>query len=194
MTILARTERPRPVSPDSYKSIVTVEPPPPLLKRIASYRSLIICLVAVLVLDQGSKAWIRHHLPFPTYGGPNTIQVIPGFFDIVHVGNTGAAWSMLSGHSGLLAAVAALTLAAIYTWRKALSLKTPLVQVSFGLMCGGIAGNLIDRVLFGYVVDFLDFHFGTFIYPTFNFADSGICIGVALYLWHSLKPELTGHR
>ncbi len=179
------------MSPESYKSIVNVEPPPPLLRRIAAYRLLILCLLAVLALDQASKAWIRARLPYPTYGRPGAIEVIPGFFDIIHVGNTGAAWSMLTGHSGLLAALAALSLVAIFYWRKALALKIPSVQISFGLMCGGIAGNLIDRVLFGHVVDFLDFHFGSFVYPTFNIADSGICVGVALYLWHSLWPEFT---
>jgi signal peptidase II len=64
------------------------------------------------------------------------------------------------------------------------------VQISFGLLCGGILGNLVDRLLDHHVIDFLDFHFGGYTYPTFNVADSGICVGVAIYLLHSLfQPE-----
>ena len=62
--------------------------------------------------------------------------------------------------------------------------------MAFGLLCGGILGNLVDRLLHGHVIDFLDFHFGSYVYPTFNVADSGICVGVILYIWHSLRhPE-----
>jgi signal peptidase II len=109
----------------------------------------------------------------------------------VHVGNTGAAWSLFTGRSGWLALLAAGTLVAIYFWRRALGLRDRMVQISFGLLCGGIVGNLIDRLAYGHVVDFLDFHFGSYVYPTFNVADSGICIGVGLYLLHSLRhpPE-----
>jgi signal peptidase II len=68
------------------------------------------------------------------------------------------------------------------------------VQVCFGLLCGGIAGNLLDRVVYGHVVDFLDFHFGSYIYPTFNIADSGIVCGVALYILFSLRPGVETKR
>jgi signal peptidase II len=54
-------------------------------------------------------------------------------------------------------------------------------------MCGGIAGTLVDRLARGHVVDFIDFHFGSYIYPTFNVADSAICVGVLLYAWYSLR-------
>ena len=53
--------------------------------------------------------------------------------------------------------------------------------------CGGITGNLLDRLLHGHVIDFIDLHFGSYVYPTFNIADSGICVGVILYLWQSLR-------
>ena len=81
------------------------------------------------------------------------------------------------------------TLLAIFLWRRALGLRDKLAQVAFGLLCGGIIGNLVDRIQHQHVVDFLDFHFGSYIYPTFNVADSGICVGVALYLWHSLIAQ-----
>ena len=116
--------------------------------------------------------------------------MIRGFLYLVHVGNTGAAWSMLTGRSVLLAALAAATLVGIFFWRRALGLQDRTAQVSFGLLCGGITGNLSDRLVYGHVIDFLDFHFGSYAYPTFNVADSAICVGVLLYLIHSLRqPE-----
>ncbi|MEO6005389.1 MAG: signal peptidase II [Opitutus sp.] len=159
----------------------------PVLQRIGAYRLLLILAVIVLGLDQLSKSWIAAKLPFPTYGEPNAIRIARGFLYLVHVGNTGAAWSLFAGQSIFLAALAGGTLVAIFVWRRALGLRQRLPQVSFGLLCGGIAGNLIDRLRHGHVIDFIDVHFGSYIYPTFNVADSAICIGVILYLWHSFR-------
>jgi len=156
------------------------------IQRLLAYRILLGLALIVFVLDQLTKAWINATMPLGSYG-PLGIEVIPGFFNLVHVGNTGAAWSMLSGKSYFLAVLALATLVAIYFWRRALGLQDRLTQVAFGLLCGGIVGNLVDRLLHGHVIDFLDFHFGSYVYPTFNIADSGICIGVGLYLWHSLR-------
>jgi signal peptidase II len=162
--------------------------------RILKYRWLIAIGVAVLGADQVTKAWIRARLPFNTYGeAAGAIPVIRGFFYFVHVGNTGAAWSILSGRSILLAALAAATLVAIFFGRRALGLRGVYAQVCFGLLCGGIAGNLVDRLARGHVVDFLDFHFGSCTYPTFNVADSAICVGVALYVLSSFRsPKRDG--
>ena len=165
-------------------------PPRPRLQRILAYRWLLALAAGVLVLDQATKAWICACLPYPTYGPPRHIAVIDDFFNLVNVGNTGAAWSLFSGRSTFLALLAVATLIAIFAWRRQLGLRLWTVQVSFGLLCGGIAGNLVDRLVHGHVIDFLDFHFGSYIYPTFNVADSGICVGVAIYLLHSLRqPE-----
>jgi signal peptidase II len=164
---------------------------PGRLQRLLAYRLLLVLALAVLAADQLTKAWIVARLPFPTYGAPGAIELIPGFFHLVHVGNTGAAWSLLTGRSTLLAVLAALTLVAIVIWRRALGLQSRPVQVSFGLLCGGISGNLIDRLRFGHVVDFLDFHFGSYIYPTFNVADSAICIGVVIYVGWSFRQPAT---
>jgi signal peptidase II len=165
-------------------------PPRPRLQRILAYRWLLALAAGVLVLDQATKAWICARLPYPTYGPPRHIAVIDDFFNLVNVGNTGAAWSLFSGRSTFLALLAVATLIAIFAWRHQLGLRLWTVQVSFGLLCGGIVGNLVDRLVHGHVIDFLDFHFGSYIYPTFNVADSGICVGVAIYLLHSLRqPE-----
>ncbi|MFO1446603.1 MAG: signal peptidase II [Opitutaceae bacterium] len=155
--------------------------------RLGTYRLLWILAAVTFALDQASKIWINSHMPLGTYGPPGAVTVIEGFFYLVHVGNTGAAWSMLSGKSVFLATLAVFTLGAIFIWRHTLGLRNQFVQTAFGLLCGGIAGNLVDRLVHGHVIDFLDFHFGSYIYPTFNVADSGICVGVVLYMIWSLK-------
>jgi signal peptidase II len=161
-----------------------------MIGRLLAYRRLLLIAALVFVADQAVKAWISNRLPFGTYGeDAGAIVVVPDFFYIVDVGNTGAAWSQLSGRSSLLAVLAAATLAAIFFWRRALGLRDTGVQICFGLLCGGIAGNLLDRLLHGHVIDFIDLHFGSYVYPTFNIADSGICVGVTLYMIRSLRSE-----
>ena len=164
---------------------------PPSLQRILAYRRFWLCLVAAYALDQVTKGMIAARLPFGTYGPGAHIPIIPDFFNLVHVGNTGAAWSMFSGRSITLAALAGATLVAIFFWRHSLGLRQKLSQVCFGLLCGGIVGNLLDRLVHQHVIDFIDLHFGSYVYPTFNVADSGICIGVILYLWQSLRAPKT---
>ncbi len=160
----------------------------PFASRLLRYRWLLTLATGVFVLDQVTKLWIAATLPFNTYGAPGHIEIVPGFFNLVHVGNTGAAWSVLSGRSTLLALLALVALAAIFLFRRHLGLERRVVQIVFGLLCGGILGNFVDRIAYGHVVDFLDFHFGSYIYPTFNVADSGIVCGVALYVILSFRP------
>jgi signal peptidase II len=169
-----------------------VDPGVALTWRLLRYRILFAIAAAVLAADQATKAWILVRLPFNTYGEANgAIPVIRGFLYIVHVGNTGAAWSIFTGKSFLLAGLASAALVAIFLARKSLGLPGAQAQVCFGLLCGGIVGNLVDRIVRGHVIDFLDFHFGSYAYPTFNVADSAICVGVALYLLASLRPART---
>ena len=178
-----------PLPPEPGGKVVIVGGESGRWRRIYAYRLLLIILLIVFGFDQITKLWIISRLPLGSYGPYNSITIIPDFFYLVHVGNTGAAWSLLTGKSTLLALVAMGTLLAIFFWRRALGLRDKLAQVAFGLLCGGIIGNLVDRIQHQHVVDFLDFHFGSYIYPTFNVADSGICVGVAFYLWHSLISQ-----
>lgn len=172
----------------SPPAVPTHAPGPGAMRRLLSYRRLLVLAVIVLVADQLTKLAIVAHLPYGTYGAERgAITVVRNFFYLVHVGNTGAAWSMFSGQSVLLAVLAICTLVAIIVWRHALGLREPRSQIAFGLLCGGIVGNVVDRLRYGHVVDFIDLHFGSYVYPSFNVADSGICIGVVLYLWHSLR-------
>ncbi len=113
--------------------------------------------------------------------------VIAGFFNIVRVHNRGAAFGFLNSPDirwqfWLFLAVTAATLAIIV--RIMLTTKWDAVLYSgFGLILGGAAGNLLDRVRFRYVVDFLDFYWGNHHFPAFNVADSAICLGTFLVAW-----------
>lgn len=167
--------------------------------RLARYQLLFISSAVIFILDQVSKAWIFNNLPLDSYFYPDSIQVIEGFFYIVHIGNEGAAWGMLSGYSGLLAIFAFVALFAIYKLRHTLELNRRIMQFSFGLLSGGIIGNLVDRMIHGHVIDFLDFHFPFSIpwimptgrYPSFNIADCGIVIGVLIYMIASFRSTDT---
>lgn len=163
----------------------------PWTDRVLSYSVLWVIALFVFTVDLFTKTWIVAKIPYqdnPANWPPaDSIPVIDGFFHLVHVGNTGAAWSLFEGKSSLLALLAGITLLGIFFWRHHLGLHARRVQIAFGLLCGGIVGNFFDRVMHDHVIDFLDFHFGSYIYPTFNIADIGICIGVLLYLWHSFK-------
>jgi signal peptidase II len=149
--------------------------------------ALILALIVVL-LDQLTKLWVRGAF---IYGGePQT--VIPGFFNLVYVRNEGAAWGILGGQMPILIvlSIAVLILLA-FNHRKVLN-PTLDHRIALGLMVGGICGNLIDRIRVGWVTDFLDFHIGAHHFPSFNVADSAICIAVGLYLlsslWHTRHP------
>ncbi len=155
--------------------------------NIWAYRRLWLFAVAFFILDQVTKAMITARLAFGSYGPGAQIEIFPGFLNLVHVGNTGAAWSMFSGQSIWLALLALGTLVAIFIWRHSLGLQQAAAQPAFGLLCSGILGNLVDRLVHGHVIDFLDFHFGAYTYPTFNVADSAICVGVFWYILWSLR-------
>jgi signal peptidase II len=170
---------------------------PPLISKIDRYRILLISAFVVFALDQITKTWIFNNLPLDSYFPPDSIEVIEGFFYIVHIGNEGAAWGLFSGYGGFLAAFAIITLFAIYKLRHTLELKRKPMQWAFGLLIGGILGNMIDRMIHGHVIDFLDFHFPFTIpyimptgrYPSFNIADCGIVIGTFAYVFLSLRME-----
>jgi signal peptidase II len=133
----------------------------------------IIVIIILSASDQVIKAVVHHQLQ-PT----DQISVIDGFFYIVRRSNTGAAWSFLANPEWgiyLLSALSIiLTSVLIY-----LLVQVPLVRVRvcLSLVIAGSIGNLIDRIRLGAVTDYLDFHFGSYIFPTFNLADSLIVCG-----------------
>lgn len=159
----------------------------PPARGIRAYGRFWVTLAAVLVADQVSKAWVLRNIPLNTYFDPPPIPVIPNFFYFVNVSNTGAAWGMLANYTSWLAWLGVAALSGIYFFRRQLELGKPLLQYTFGLLCGGIIGNLIDRQRQGHVVDFLDFHLPHYRYPAFNVADAGITVGVMIYLLYSFR-------
>lgn len=147
--------------------------------------------LVVLVLDQATKWAVVRHLHL---GAER--EVLPGFFRLVHWGNTGAAWSTFHGNNLALACVSAAALVLLYMARRYFEGDRPAGQAALGLVFGGILGNLIDRLVHGHVVDFLYFHVirrdGEVLgFPAFNVADSAICTGVGIIFILSwwLRPE-----
>lgn len=137
--------------------------------------------------DQASKLAIDKS--FQLY---ESINVMP-FFNLTYVHNTGAAFSFLSEAGGwqrwFFAALAIIMSTIMTIWLTRLKENETLLAVALSLILGGAIGNLIDRLFYGYVIDFLDVYYGTYHWPAFNIADSAITIGVALMLVESFKSQ-----
>lgn len=141
--------------------------------------------LAVVILDQLTKQAVRTHFVC----GETQQPVIEGFFNLVYVRNPGAAWGILSGHGLILILISVAVLVLLLVYRRSFLQEQFSHKILLGLMVGGIVGNLIDRIRFGWVTDFLDFQFGTYHYPSFNIADSAICIAVGLYIITNVLSE-----
>lgn len=142
--------------------------------------------VAVVIIDQLTKLWILSN--FALHEQRN---IIPGLFDLVYVTNTGAAFGFLAGSKSWLrqaffVGVALAALGVIFFAYAHLKKQGRLFVYALGLIAGGAVGNLIDRLRFGSVVDFLDFYLGGYHWPAFNAADSAITIGVGVFLLGTL--------
>jgi signal peptidase II len=158
------------------------------LLRTPNRRIAAIALV-VLVLDQATKALVLRFL-----GYAQEKVVVEGFFKFVHWGNTGAAWSLFRGNNELLAIIALVALLVLFLSRHHFDSRTFLGQIAFGLIFGGIVGNLIDRLRVGHVIDFIYFYVqprggGEIGFPAFNVADSAICTGVGLVFLLTWRSE-----
>ncbi len=164
------------------------------MRRISSIfqtTNIRIALVALLVvvLDQITKQIVLRLLP-----GYEEKVIVDGFFKFVHWGNTGAAWSLFRGNNALLAGVALIALVVLFFSRDHFDTRSALGQIAFGLIFGGIIGNLIDRLTVKHVIDFIYFYLqprgGQEIgFPAFNIADSAICIGVGLIFLITWRSE-----
>ena len=140
--------------------------------------------LCVVLLDQASKEWVRG-----AFSLHESVPVIPGFFHLTYVRNTGAAWGLFSGQNVALSALALVMLAVLVVFRRKILPPGRVHRVALGLLCGGIAGNLFDRLRLDYVVDFLDFFVRNSHFPAFNVADSAICIGVGIYVLGTLLAQ-----
>jgi signal peptidase II len=140
-------------------------------------------ILAVVTIDQLTKEVIRRVLPLSS----DPIQVIPGLLDLTHVQNTGAAFGLLNGvdfpyKPFVMIAIAAVALVAIAAYATQLGFHERMARSGLALILGGAFGNLIDRALFGHVVDFVDVYWHTTHFWAFNVADTAITMGAILVL------------
>ncbi|HKM16298.1 MAG TPA: signal peptidase II [Marinospirillum sp.] len=149
-------------------------------------RNLPWVLIAALVvlLDLASKAWISGNFD---YG--QRLEVLP-VFDLVLLHNTGAAFSFLADSGGwqrwFFVGIAVVACLVIWGWLNKLKAHEKLTALALALILGGALGNLHDRFFYGYVVDFLAFHWQHRYFPAFNIADSAITLGALLLIWETL--------
>ena len=143
--------------------------------------------IAVIVLDQLTKYLATDML---IYADP--VAVVP-FLNLTLLHNTGAAFSFLSQAGGwqrwFFAAIALLVSVGILFWLKKLGRDKLWEALALALVMGGAIGNVVDRIVYGYVIDFLDFYYGAWHYPAFNVADMAIVLGAAILILDSLWPR-----
>ncbi len=139
----------------------------------------LIVSVFVIMLDQWTKNWVVHTLVFH-----QPWEVIPGCFNLFWDNNTGAAFSFLAHYNGwqrwFFVGVALVICGALIHWLMQLDPKKKYLSFAIVLIIGGALGNLIDRVRFSYVVDFLQVYYQHYYWPTFNIADSAVVLGACL--------------
>lgn len=148
--------------------------------------------ISVAVLDQLSKYLVLQH--FGEQGCVDHREIVTGFFDLVLTCNRGMSFGLFNTGPGLsvplfsVAAVAIVTVLLFWLSR----VRSDLLSSAIGLIIGGAIGNVIDRLHFGGVIDFLYFHMGSWYWPAFNIADSAICIGVFIMLFEGLLVRRHG--
>ncbi|TWI70755.1 signal peptidase II [Desulfobotulus alkaliphilus] len=144
----------------------------------------------VVLTDQVTKHLVHTGM---AYG--STIPLIPGLFDLTHVHNPGGAFGFLAGQSELIRKIVFIfvsglaTLMILYFYH-----RTPMnflwLRTGLALIFGGAVGNMTDRIRFGYVIDFFDVYWKTWHWPAFNVADSAICVGMGIFVFHVLFKKL----
>lgn len=148
--------------------------------------------IAVVVFDQLSKAAVRGYFAGHAAGEHENVT---SFFNLVLIYNRGMSFGLFNGGGGLNALLFSVVAAAIVTvltyWLS--RVESPMLAGAIGLIIGGAIGNVIDRIRFGAVVDFLDFHVGSWHWPAFNIADSAICVGVGVMLLDGLLLRREAH-
>ena len=141
--------------------------------------------MVVLILDQVSKYMIEAFLALG-----ESVSIIPGFFQLLYVRNTGGAWSMFAGADMMVFYVITIVeLIVLFLFYRACEGKDVWNRSALALMMAGAVGNLIDRLMFQYVRDFLSFNLFGYEFPVFNIADCALCIGVFLIVGKILLEE-----
>lgn len=138
-----------------------------------------------LIIDQLIKILIKTKMNLL-----QEITIIPNFFSIYYIENEGAAFSILQNKTIFLIVISIICIMLIDKYLSKAKDLTKLTRISFGILLGGMIGNLIDRLLYGTVTDYLAFNFFSYSFPVFNFADIGITIGVLLIIVMTILEEI----
>ncbi len=141
---------------------------------------LVTVMLLVLLLDRFTKAWISQQLALG-----ESQPIISGIVSLTLVHNPGAAFGLLAGRRWLFVLAVLVLIVLLLVYRKVLAEQATLSQYAIALLMGGVFGNLWDRVMLGYVVDFLDFH----VWPVFNVADAAIVCGALVLGWEVVRNE-----
>jgi signal peptidase II len=146
------------------------------------YRIVSVLSGVIIILDQITKIWVQGSISMY-----ESIPVIPGFFDLVHVLNKGAAFGFLNRadihwQTYFFIGVSALAVVLIFHLVRTVDRRDPFMFTGLGCILGGALGNMIDRIRIGQVIDFLDFHVAGHHWPAFNVADMAISVGALLLL------------
>lgn len=144
-------------------------------------KSIYIIALIWLILDQASKIIVKSFLEFA-----KEYVIIPKFFSFYYVENEGAAFSSFTGQTIFLILISLVCLVVILNLIQKEKNQLKIIKLSLGILLGGMVGNLIDRIIFQRVTDFLSFNIFGYKFPVFNIADIGITCGVALYLVFSI--------
>ena len=142
-----------------------------------------------LLLDQGSKIVVKSLIELG-----ESVAVIPTFFQLTYVRNTGAAWSIFEGSRVFLILVSFVAIMLIYWFLVKDKKIEKIEEIGYGILLGGILGNLIDRIFLGYVIDFIHFRIINYNFPVFNVADIGIVIGMFIVIFIMLKEDFYGDK
>ncbi len=154
------------------------------MAKIARKRFFIVALIIVL-LDQGTKFFLSKFIPVG-----NSVNLIPGFLNLVHIKNSGVAFGLFATHSSWARYLfSSINLVAVIVLFFVAQKSSPFLASCFGLIAGGAVGNFIDRFFQGMVLDFIDLHLGSYHWPAFNLADSAITVGVLIIAIFSLHKE-----
>ncbi|MBT8331616.1 MAG: signal peptidase II [Deltaproteobacteria bacterium] len=154
------------------------------------YVKLAVIAGAIILLDQVTKEIVLRSIPLHA-----AVPVIEGFFSLTHIHNPGGAFGLMANLSPVMRSIiflfiSSLAVGLIFYFYKKTPAHYAWLSAAFALIFGGAIGNLIDRIRFGTVVDFLDFYLGNLHWPAFNVADSAISIGIGIFLYHLVFKKM----
>jgi signal peptidase II len=154
------------------------------------YFLLFIVAGVVVALDQITKALVLAKMPLY-----HSIPVVPGCFNLTHVQNPGGAFGFMAQqsspiHHAVFVALSIAALCLVFYFYVSTPEHYRFLSVGFALISGGAVGNLVDRIRFGRVIDFLDVYIGRLHWPAFNIADSAVFVGIGIFLYHLVFKKM----